>query len=193
MRTTIMNKIYTSALKRVTLTFGILASSILPNTVGAGGIEYYTFPSIYGGSIDTKKWQGKPYLVVNTASQCAFTKQYASLQKLYDKYRDAGFGMVAVPSDDFNQELDSDAEVKRFCELNYDIDMPMSETLSVRDQDAHPFFKAVKAQSGFVPKWNFNKILISGDGQVIDTWGSLTRPLAAKLTSAIEDELLKSQ
>jgi glutathione peroxidase len=193
MRITIMNKIYTSALKRVTLTFGILASSILPNTVGAGEIEYYTFPSIYGGSIDTKKWQGKPYLVVNTASQCAFTKQYASLQKLYDKYRDAGFGMVAVPSDDFNQELDSDAEVKRFCELNYDIDMPMSETLSVRDQDAHPFFKAVKAQSGFVPKWNFNKILISGDGQVIDTWGSLTRPLAAKLTSAIEDELLKSQ
>ena len=193
MRKKIMNKICISALKRVTLTFGLLASSILPNTVGAGEIEYYMFPSIYGGTIDTKQWQGKPYLVVNTASQCAFTKQYASLQKLYDKYRDAGFGMVAVPSDDFNQELDSDAEVKSFCELNYDIDMPMSETLSVRGQDAHPFFKAVKAQSGFAPKWNFNKILISGDGQVIDTWGSLTRPLAPKLTSAIEDELLKSQ
>ena len=188
-----MNKIYTSALKRVTLTFGILASSILPNTVGAGEIEYYTFPSIYGGSIDTKKWQGKPYLVVNTASQCAFTKQYASLQKLYDKYREAGFGMVAVPSDDFNQELDSDAEVKSFCELNYDIDMPMSETLSVRGQDAHQFFKAVKTESGFAPKWNFNKILIGVDGKVIDTWGSLTRPLAAKLTKAIEDELSKSQ
>jgi glutathione peroxidase len=69
----------------------------------------------------------------------------------------------------------------------------MSETLSVRGQDAHPFFKAVKAESGFAPKWNFNKILIGVDGQVTDTWGSLTRPFAAKLTKAIEDELSKSQ
>ena len=115
------------------------------------------------------------------------------LQELYDKYREAGFGMVAVPSDDFNQELDSDAEVKKFCELNYDIDMPMSETLSVRGQQAHPFFKAVKAQSGSAPTWNFNKILIGGNGEIIDTWGSLTSPLLTKLTRAIDYELSKPQ
>ena len=89
--------------------------------------------------------------------------------------------------------LCSITKFKSFCELNYDIDMPMSETLSVRGQDAHPFFKAVKAESGFAPKWNFNKILIGADGQVVETWGSLTRPLAAKLTKVIEDELSKSQ
>ena len=188
-----MRDTYTSILRRAALAFGLLTASAVPTAVASSEIEYYTFPSIYGGTIDTKQWQGKPYLVVNTASQCAFTKQYASLQKLYDKYRDAGLGMIAVPSDDFNQEFDSDAEVKSFCELNYDIDMPMSETLSVRGQDAHPFFKAVKAEIGFAPKWNFNKILVGVDGHVIETWGSLTRPLAAKLTKVIEDELSKSQ
>mgnify|MGYP002632415411 FL=1 len=188
-----MNNVYKSAFKRAAFTLGIFASYVLPNTVDAGGIEYYTFPSIYGRAIDTKQWQGKPYLVVNTAPQCAFTKQYASLQELYDKYREAGFGMVAVTTDDFNQELDSDAEVKNFCEINYDIDMPMSETLSVRGQQAHPFFKAVKAQSGFAPTWNFNKILIGSNGEIIDTWGSLTSPLSTKLTRAIDNELSKPQ
>ena len=192
MRKETMEHSHTSILRRAALAFGLLTVSAVPTAVASSEIEYYTFPSIYGGTIDTKQWQGKPYLVVNTASQCAFTKQYASLQKLYDKYRDAGLGMIAVPSDDFNQEFDSDAEVKSFCELNYDIDMPMSETLSVRGQDAHPFFKAVKAESGFAPKWNFNKILIGVDGQVVETWGSLTRPLAAKLTKVIEVELSKS-
>ena len=69
----------------------------------------------------------------------------------------------------------------------------MSETMSVRGSEAHPFFKDVKALSGFVPKWNFNKILIGGDGKVVGTWGSLTKPMSAKLTKAIENELSKSQ
>ena len=76
-------------------------------------------------------------MVVNTASMCAFTRQYVSLQKLYDNYREAGFGMVEVPLDDFNQELSSYAEIKDFCELNYDINMPMSETLLVKEASAH--------------------------------------------------------
>ena len=152
-------------------------TAFLPQSGRSSELGTYSFPSIYGGRIDTKQWQGKPYLVVNTASQCAFTKQYADLQKLYDTYRDAGFGMIAVPSDDFNQEFDSNAEVKSFCALNYDIDMPMSETLAVTGAQAHPFFMAVRAQSGFAPAWNFNKILIGGDGQVLATWGASTRPL----------------
>ena len=175
------------------MSFALLASSLLPTAVGDREIAFHTFASIDGGTIDTERWQGKPYLVINTASRCGFTKQYAGLQKLYDEYRIQGFGMIAVPSDDFNQELDSDAEVKSFCEINYGINMPMSETTSVRGSEAHPFFKDVKALSGFVPKWNFNKILIGGDGKVAGTWGSLTKPMAAKLTKAIENELSKSQ
>ena len=170
----------------------LIAASIaagLPRLSGASELGAYSFPSMDGGLIHTKQWQGKPYLVVNTASQCAFTKQYTDLQKLYDTYRGAGFGMVAVPSDDFNQEFKSNAEVKNFCALNYDIDMPMSETLTVTGAQAHPFFKAVRAQSGFTPRWNFNKILIGGNGQVLATWGASTRPLSQKLTRLIEAEL----
>ena len=137
--------------------------------MAASEISNTSSPSIYGGKIGTKQWVGKPYLVVNTASMCAFTRQYTTLQKLYDSYRDAGFGMIAVPSNDFNQELSSDAEIKDFCELNYDIDIPMSETLSVKGVSAHPFFKAVNAEVGFVPSWNFNKILIGIDGDVVRT------------------------
>ena len=136
-------------------------------TTAVAEISNTSFPSIYGGNIETKHWVGKPYLVVNTASMCAFTRQYATLQKLYDRYRDAGFGMVAVPSNDFNQKLSSYTEIKNFCELNYDIDIPMSETLSVKGISAHPFFKAVKAEVGFLPSWNFNKVLIGADGDVV--------------------------
>ena len=193
MRNINMNNLISSSVKAAIMSFALSTSSLLPTAVGAREIAFHTFASIDGGTIDTERWQGKPYLVINTASRCGFTKQYAGLQKLYDEYRIQGFGMIAVPSDDFNQELDSDAEVKSFCEINYSINMPMSETMSVRGSEAHPFFKDVKALSGFVPKWNFNKILIGGDGKVAGTWGSLTKPMAAKLTKAIENELSKSQ
>jgi glutathione peroxidase len=180
-------------MKGAALSFALLTSLLLPSLVGAEKIGFHKFASIEGGTIDTEQWKGKPYLVINTASRCGFTKQYAGLQELYDKYHGEGFGMVAVPSDDFNQELDSNAEVKNFCEINYGINMPMSETMSVRGQEAHQFFKDVKAHSGFAPKWNFNKILIGSNGKVVGTWGSLTKPMATKLTKAIENELSVSQ
>ena len=160
-------------------------------TMAVSEISNTSFPSIYGGKIETKQWIGKPYLVVNTASMCAFTRQFTTLQKLYDSYRDAGFGMVAVPSNDFNQELSSDSEIRDFCELNYDIDIPMSETLSVKGTSAHPFFKAVKAEVGFVPSWNFNKVVIGVDTAVVGSWGSLTTPMSRSITKAVEAELAK--
>ena len=154
-------------------------------------ISNTSFPSIYGEKIETKQWIGKPYLIVNTATMCGFTRQYTTLKKLYDTYRVSGFGMVAVPLKDFNQELSSDAEVKYFCDLNYDIDIPMSETLSVKGISAHPFFKAVKAEVGFVPSWNFNKVLIGVDGDVVGIWRSLTAPMSRSITKAVEAELAK--
>ena len=151
------------------------------------------FPAIEGGVIDTAQWAGKPFLVVNTASRCAFTRQYSDLQKLYDRYRAAGFGLIAVPSDDFRQELGSDAEIKAFCELNYDIDMPMTTMLKVKGPEAHPFFLALKARTGFEPAWNFNKVLIGADGAVLGTWGSSVKPLAGRITKVIEAELAKAR
>ena len=174
------------------LLLAVLFCTVAP-IVRATEVTYYKFPAIEGGTISTEQWAGKPYLVVNTASRCAFTKQYADLQRLYDKYRNEGFGIIAVPSDDFRQELDSDAEIKNFCELNYDIDMPMTSSLSVKGPDAHPFFKAMSEQADYAPEWNFYKILIGVNGQVVGSWGSKAKPMAGKITKAIESELAKSR
>ena len=144
--------------------FGLSLAPVLSANIANAEIPYTTFESIDGGIIDTNDWRGKPYLIVNTASKCGFTRQYAPLQKLYDRFHDQGLQMIAVPSDDFNQELDTDQEVKAFCELTYGIDMPMSVTTSVKGDEAHPFFKSLKEEAGFVPSWNFNKILIDANG-----------------------------
>lgn len=151
-----------------------------------------TFKSIDGGVLEMSDWAGQPVLVVNTASQCAFTRQYADLQSLYDTYRARGLVVLAVPSDDFRQELDSAAEVKEFCEMTFGLDMPMADITSVTGQNAHPFYGWVKAQTGFVPRWNFNKVLIGADGSVIETWGSRTSPLARPVTDAVETALAGS-
>jgi glutathione peroxidase len=144
------------------------------------------FPSIDGGTIALSDFAGQPVLVVNTASQCAFTRQYDGLQALYDTYRDRGLVVLAVPSDDFNQELETAAEVKEFCEINFNLTLPMTDMLGVRGNTAHEFYKAVKAETGFVPRWNFNKVLIDGAGEVVATWGSSARPDSGDIPREIE-------
>ena len=169
--------------------FGLSLAPVLSANIAYAEIPYTTFESIDGGIIDTNDWRGKPYLIVNTASKCGFTRQYAPLQKLYDRFHDQGLQMIAVPSDDFNQELDTDQQVKAFCELTYGIDMPMSITTSVKGNQAHPFFKAIKKDTGFVPSWNFNKVLIDRDGNLAATWGSTTNPMSTKIITAIKASL----
>ncbi len=138
----------------------------------------FSFDSIDGGKYDTAKWRGKPVLVVNTASMCGYTPQYADLQKLSDTLGDKAV-ILAVPSDDFNQELSSDAEVKKFCALNYDLTLPMTTITHVAQGEVHPFYTWVKGQIGFTPGWNFNKVLLDQDGNVVKAWGSNAKPMAA--------------
>jgi len=144
------------------------------------------FPSIDGGTLSLSDWRGQPVLVVNTASQCGFTGQYSGLQKLQDTYGPEGLVVLAVPSDSFNQELESASAVKEFCELNYDLTLPMTDITPVTGPQAHPFYKAVAAETGFVPGWNFNKILLSPEGEVVATFGSTTRPDSRKLRRQVE-------
>ncbi|WP_170451881.1 glutathione peroxidase [Ruegeria arenilitoris] len=144
------------------------------------------FLSIDGGTLSLSDWRGQPVLVVNTASQCGFTGQYSGLQKLQDTYGPEGLVVLAVPSDSFNQELETASEVKEFCELNYDLTLPMTDITPVTGAQAHPFYKAVAAETGFVPGWNFNKILLSPEGEVVATFGSTTRPDSRKLRSQVE-------
>ncbi len=144
------------------------------------------FESIDGGRLSLSQWLGQPVLVVNTASQCAYTKQYRGLQDLYDRYRDRGLVVLAIPSDDFNQELATEAEVKDFCELQYGIDMPMAAITSAKGDRAHPFYMSLREEIGFVPRWNFNKVLIGPDGQVAATYGARVKPLSSSIRQEIE-------
>lgn len=146
----------------------------------------WRFSSIDGGDYAFGDWAGRPVLVVNTASRCGFTPQYDGLQALYDRYRDRGLVVLAVPSQDFRQELASDAAVKEFCEVNFDLDLPMTTITPVTGSDAHPFYRWLAMTEGWQPSWNFNKVLIAPDGSVAGTWGSATRPLSGALIQPIE-------
>lgn len=144
------------------------------------------FPSIDGGTLSIEDWRGQAVLVVNTASQCGFTGQYEALQQVHEEYSDRGLVVLAVPSDSFNQELNSAEDVKQFCEVNFGLTLPMTDITPVIGPDAHPFYKGVLAETGFAPRWNFNKVLLDKNGSVVATFGSNVRPDSSKLLRQVE-------
>ena len=150
---------------------------------------FYDFKinSITGDKIDLKDFKGKPILIVNTASYCGFTKQYNDMQELWEKYRDRGLIVLGIPSNSFNQEKSDNSAVKEFCEVNFNINFPLTEITSVKGDNAHEIYKWAKSNYGksAVPKWNFYKILINKDGKVEDTYSSLTNPNSNKLRKKI--------
>ncbi|MGL4320575.1 MAG: glutathione peroxidase [Paracoccaceae bacterium] len=160
-------------------------AALLPMRAWAG----FTFTGIEGGQIDLDDMQGKPVLVVNTASLCGFAGQYDDLQVLHETYGPRGLFVLAVPSDDFAQELADEAAVKEYCAVNFDLTLPMTAITPVTGAAAHPFYAMLRDSYGFEPAWNFNKVLLGPDGQVIETWGSGTKPTSPQMTRAIEAAL----
>ncbi|NAZ36675.1 glutathione peroxidase [Rubellimicrobium sp. CFH 75288] len=152
----------------------------------------FRFGSIDGGEMGFADWAGRPVLLANTASLCGYTWQYAQLQALFDAYGPRGLVVVAIPSNSFNQELGSDREVRDFCQLNYGLDLPITTVTPVRGPDAHPFYAWLREETGFVPRWNFNKVLIGRDGSVLGTWGSAERPTGRAITAAVEAALAEA-
>ena len=154
---------------------------------------FYDFKvnSITGDQIDLKDFKGKPILIVNTASYCGFTKQYNDMQELWEKYRDRGLIVLGVPSNSFNQEKSDNSAVKEFCEVNFNINFPLTEITSVKGDNAHEIYKWAKSNYGksAVPRWNFYKILINKEGKIEDTYASLTSPTSKKVTKKIESLL----
>ena len=154
---------------------------------------FYDFKinSISGDIIDLSEFKGKPVLMVNTASYCGFTKQYEDMQKLWESYREKGLVVLGIPSNSFNQEKNNNSEVKEFCEVNFNINFPMTEITNVKGDDAHEIYKWAKDNHGksAVPKWNFYKILINTEGKVEDTYASLTNPTSKKVIKKIESLL----
>ena len=154
---------------------------------------FYDFQlnSISGELIDLKEYKNKVILVVNTASYCGFTKQYDGLQKLWEKYKSKGLIVLGTPSDSFNQEKKTNKDVKEFCEVNFNINFPLTEIIEVKGEKAHPIYKWAKKNYGnsAIPKWNFHKILINKEGKVQNTYSSLTKPMSNKIISEIDNIL----
>ena len=146
---------------------------------------------INGDVIDLNNFKGKPVLIVNTASYCGFTKQYDDMQELWEKYRDRGLVVLGVPSNSFNQEKKKNNEVKEFCEVNFNINFPLTEITDVKGDNSHEIYKWAKENYGksAVPKWNFYKILINKEGKIEDTYASLTNPTSKKIIKKVESLL----
>lgn len=159
------------------------------------GIHEFTLKDIDGQDVVLADYQGQVLLVVNVASKCGFTRQYAGLEKLYQKYKEQGFTVLGFPANNFmGQEPGTDAEIKTFCSLNYGVSFPMFSKISVKGKTIHPLYayltsKAQHPEYGGAITWNFNKFLIGKDGQVIGRFGSRTEPEDPELAAAIEKAL----
>ena len=157
--------------------------------VAAETAHDFAFTGIDGAPLPLSAYRGKTLLVVNTASRCGFTPQYDSLQKLWTEYRDRGFVVLGVPSNDFGgQEPGNEAQIKEFCTVNFDIDFPMTAKTAVRGEGAHPFYRWAAAQVGLlgVPRWNFHKYLVAPDGRFADWFSTATTPDSGRLRDAVE-------
>ena len=148
----------------------------------------FNIEGINGELINFKEYKNKAVLVVNTASYCGFTNQYQELQELWDNYKSKGLIVLGVPSNSFNQEKKNNNEVKEFCEVNFNINFPLTTITEVKGDNAHEIFKWAKKNYGksAVPKWNFHKILINKDGMIEETYTSFTNPMSKKITDKIE-------
>jgi len=144
--------------------------------------------SIDGNIIDLNKYKENVILLVNVASYCGFTKQYNDLQKIWDQYKDKGLIVLGIPSNSFNQEKKTENEVKKFCEVNFNINFPMTSIFDVKGDNAHEIYKWAKSSYGksAIPKWNFHKILIDKEGKIEDTFLPFTKPNSKKIIKKIE-------
>lgn len=154
----------------------------------------FSFNSIDGQALPLSEFAGKTVLLVNTASQCGSTPQYAGLEELYEKYGPKGLVVLGVPSNDFGeQEPGTEAEIATFCETSYGVKFPLTAKAGVLGDDAHPFYVWAREQLGedSAPKWNFHKYLIGPNGQLMTALGTSVEPTSTEAVTAIEAALLE--
>ncbi|MDP5082412.1 MAG: glutathione peroxidase [Winogradskyella sp.] len=144
--------------------------------------------SLQGEPIDLSKFKGKKILFVNVASKCGFTPQYKELQQLQDKYK-SNLVVIGVPCNQFGkQEPGSASDIQEFCEINYGVSFLISEKIDVKGSEQHPLYnwltkKAINGKQNSAVKWNFQKYLVSEEGEFLDYFYSMTSPMSSKLTS----------
>lgn len=149
----------------------------------------FAFRDIDGRPLALNQFAPSVLLIVNTASECGFTPQYAELQVLWRRYRDRGLVVVGVPSNDFGQQEPGDeAAIKAFCRGRYRVDFPLTAKERVIGEGAHPFYRWIASELGEsgTPRWNFHKYLIAPDGSLAGVWPSKVSPLDPEITEALE-------
>jgi len=152
----------------------------------------FEFKAIGGGKVAMKDFAGKPVLLVNVASACGFTPQYAGLQKLHEEYGPRGLVVLGVPCNDFGaQEPGSEKEIKSFCETSFGANFPMTAKERVIGAGAHPLYKWIGKELGEdqLPRWNFHKYLIGKNGELLGAYPSKVAPQAPELVKAVEEAL----
>ena len=173
--------------------FAALCLLAMPlSAANADSAHQFAFVSIDGSPLPLAAFSGKAVLVVNTASRCGFTRQYNGLQSLWETYRDQGLIVLGVPSNDFGrQEPGSNEEIKEFCEVNFGIDFPMTEKVSVKGDDAHAFYVLARETLGAqtAPRWNFHKYLVAPDGSLKAWFSSSVEPMSKTVRQSVESVL----
>ncbi|MEY3304566.1 MAG: hypothetical protein RLZZ139_2939 [Cyanobacteriota bacterium] len=147
----------------------------------------FKLTNIDGQPVDLAQYKGKVALVVNVASKCGYTKQYKGLESLYREYKDKGFEILGFPSNDFGaQEPGTEAEIKSFCSLTYDVTFDMFSKVKVSGSDMSDAYKYLTETTGSQVKWNFNKFLVDKEGKVVKYYPSSVSPEDAELRKDIE-------
>ena len=169
----------------------ILGGALMAGDALAASASLYDFrmEAIEGGPLALSDYRGKVVLVVNTASFCGYTPQYAGLQALHEKYGPRGLVVLGVPSQDFNQESSDNRKIKDFCEANYNVEFPMTTVSRVRGAQAAPLYAFLAERGGGPPRWNFHKYLVARDGRTVRGFATQTGPDSRELVRAIEAAL----
>ena len=152
----------------------------------------FSFTSIDGRELPLKDFAGKAVLVVNTASQCGFTPQYAGLESLHENYGPKGLVVLGVPCNDFGaQEPGTEGEIAQFCETSFGVKFPMTSKESVQGEEAHPFYQWARNELGedLAPNWNFHKYLVAPDGRLVTALATSVEPTSDEVIAAIEEAL----
>lgn len=186
---------------KFTILLGFLSLSIqafaydMEDSMHKQSAHAFSFEDINGGDLKLSDYAGQPVLIVNTASECGFTKQYEGLQELYDQFKDQGLVVLGVPSNNFGaQEPGSNEDIKEFCKKRFKVTFPLTQKTDVKGENAHPFYQwaGTQGKGGLLftkPRWNFHKYIIGKNGQLLESFGSMTDPLSDKMIRAVEQSL----
>jgi glutathione peroxidase len=176
-----------------TSTLFALMITALTLTASAASLHDIKVKDMDGKDVSLSDYKGKAVLIVNVASKCGYTKQYAGLETIYRKYKDQGFVILGFPCNQFGgQEPGTNEEIKEFCSTKFDVTFPLFDKIEVNGANRHPLYVALAGKDSPFPgdiKWNFNKFLIGKDGKILKRFDSKATPESPEVTGAIESAL----